>query len=86
MLDKPVLTGDRIVLRPLRADDDTVMFSLLANEEVDRLTGTTGRFTLEQVEAHYARVETADDRADYAIVTLGLHRIELPAPHRTGSL
>jgi RimJ/RimL family protein N-acetyltransferase len=37
---KPVLTGDRVVLRPVRADDIPALLDALADPEVLRLTGS----------------------------------------------
>lgn len=68
MLNKPILHGETILLRPLIPEDAETLFASFADEEGKRLTGTHQTFTLEQVQAHYARVADADDRADYAIV------------------
>ena len=65
MQNQPILHGDTIALRPIRAEDADALFP--TDKTVDRLTGTHQTFTLEQVQAHYARVATADDRVDYAI-------------------
>ena len=65
MQNQPVLHGDSVTLRPIRAEDAEALFA--TDEIVNRLTGSHGSFTLEQVQAHYARVATADDRVDYAI-------------------
>ncbi len=67
MLEKPDLIGDRIVLRPITVGDAAAMFASLSDEESMRLTGTLDTFTFEQVENYCRRIETADDRADYAI-------------------
>lgn len=68
MLEKPILQGDTIFLRPLGPDDAETIFASLSDEESMRLTGTQQSFTLEQVQAFYAKVPDADDRIDYAIV------------------
>lgn len=68
MLEKPILTGETIFLRPLGLDDAPAIFASLSDEESMRLTGTQQTFTLEQVQAFYAKVPEADDRVDYAIV------------------
>lgn len=70
MLDKPILRGEVVVLRPLTPGDAAAIFASLHDAEVRRLTGTQQQFTLAQVEAFCCRVAEADDRADYAI-TLG---------------
>ncbi|MAT45293.1 MAG: GNAT family N-acetyltransferase [Anaerolineaceae bacterium] len=68
MLDKPILTGQTIYLRPITVDDAENMFNSLADEESMRLTGTTQTFLFEDVLAYCKRIETAEDRVDYAIV------------------
>ncbi len=68
MLEKPILQGEKIYLRPLGLEDAPAIFASLSDEESMRLTGTQDSFTLEQVEAFYAKVPEADDRIDYAIV------------------
>lgn len=71
MLDKPILQGKTITLRPLKAEDAKMMFSSLndPNSEANRLTGTQETFTFEQVQAFCEKIEKADDRVDYAIVS-----------------
>ena len=66
-MNKSVLKGKRVVLRPLTERDAEAVFASLSDEEAMRLTGTQGTFTLEQVRAFCARVAEADDRLDYAI-------------------
>ncbi|MBK7893683.1 MAG: GNAT family protein [Candidatus Promineifilaceae bacterium] len=67
MLEKPILTGEKIILRPITVDDAQAMFASLADAESMRLTGTQQTFTLAQVQQHCQRVAQADDRVDYAI-------------------
>lgn len=67
MLEKPILTGTKVVLRPITSDDAADMFASLADAESMRLTGTQDEFTFEQVQRYCERIATADDRADYAI-------------------
>ncbi|MEM8857796.1 MAG: GNAT family protein [Chloroflexota bacterium] len=67
-MDKPTLVGDKVILRPISADKDAdAMFAALSDEESMRLTGTQAEFTFEQVEAFCRRIETAEDRYDFAI-------------------
>lgn len=66
---RPVLTGRLVRLRPLVASDADVMFASLDDAETMRLTGTRRAFTLEQVRAWCAGLETADDRVDLAITS-----------------
>ena len=69
MLEKPVLTGKNVILRPITLDDAPQMFAALSDEESMRLTGTQATYTLEQVEAFCRKISSpeADDRADFAI-------------------
>lgn len=71
MLEKPILTGSRVVLRPITPADAPAMFASLDDAESMRLTGTQQTFTLEQVRQHCERVAAADDRVDYAITLPG---------------
>lgn len=68
MLEKPILQGETIFLRPIQADDAEAMYRALSDKETNRLTGTHHTFTLAQIEAFCSRIAQADDRADYAIV------------------
>jgi len=43
MLDKPLLTGPTITLRPITIEDASAMFASLADGESMRLTGTFDR-------------------------------------------
>ena len=67
MLEKPILKGNKITLRPIVAEDAPAMFASLDDKESMHLTGTQQTFTFEQVQRYCARLLTADDRADYAI-------------------
>ncbi|MCA9897443.1 MAG: GNAT family N-acetyltransferase [Ardenticatenaceae bacterium] len=67
MLEKPILRGKKVVLRPITVADAEAMFASLADAESMRLTGTQQTFTFEQVQQHCQRITQADDRADYAI-------------------
>ena len=71
MLDKPILNGSTLILRPITVDDAPAMFASLADEESMRLTGTQETFTLEQVQRHCERITSADDRVDYVITRKG---------------
>lgn len=70
MLEKPVLVGEKVVLRPITVDDAPAMYEGLFDQESMRLTGTQESFTFAQIEQYCQRVREADDRADFAI-TLG---------------
>lgn len=67
MLEKPLLRGTKVLLRPIDQGDADAMFASLKDEEAMRLTGTQESFSLAQTRAFCDRVSTADDRADYAI-------------------
>ena len=71
MHKKPILTGERVVLRPITVEDATPMFASLSDEESMRLTGTQQNFTFEQVQKYCQRIIEADDRTDYAITLKG---------------
>lgn len=66
-MDKPVLRGELVVLRPIRADDADAMWDMINDTEGNRLTGTTAAFTREQVDAWCAGLAARDDRIDWAI-------------------
>ncbi|BCG87094.1 aminoglycoside N(6')-acetyltransferase [Mesorhizobium sp. 113-3-9] len=68
---KPVLAGSRVTLRPLTRLDAPAIHAGLEEPESKRLTGTHAKHTLAEVEAHYARAETASDRCDYGIIAGG---------------
>ena len=68
MINKSILVGNKINLRPIMAADAAAMFASLSDAESMRLTGTQQSFTFEQVQSYCERIELADDRADFAIV------------------
>ena len=43
MLEKPILAGERVVLRPISLADAAPMFASLSDKESMRLTGKIGR-------------------------------------------
>jgi RimJ/RimL family protein N-acetyltransferase len=67
MTDKPTLRGGGLVLRPVRPEDAEALLAATEDAENMRLTGTPGRFSVEQLRAHYRNVAAADDRVDFAI-------------------
>jgi RimJ/RimL family protein N-acetyltransferase len=71
MLEKPILIGPTLLLRPITVNDAPAMFASLSDRESMRLTGTQKTFSFEEVQRHCQRIETADDRADYAITRTG---------------
>ena len=64
--DKPVLTGQKVVLRPIVADDADPMFADLADEDGMRLTGTHETFDRSAIERWVATRADTDDRLDLA--------------------
>jgi RimJ/RimL family protein N-acetyltransferase len=64
--DKPTLTGQRVLLRPVTAADAPGLAEV--DQEARRLTGTHARHTPEQLEHWYATRADHDDRLDLAIV------------------
>lgn len=70
-MDKPVLHGELVVLRPVRADDADAMWEMVNDPEGRRMTGTTGTFTREEVGAWCASLGERDGRIDWAITHEG---------------
>lgn len=68
---KPILTGDRIILRPLTSKDAPAIFASLAEPVAIRLTGTHKHFTFDDVVTHCKHIEQASDRWDYGITVDG---------------
>lgn len=66
--DNPTIVGERIVLRPLVASDAESMWLDLHDEEANRLTGTHGGITRDQVDDWCATRQDEDDRLDLAVV------------------
>lgn len=65
--DKPVIQGERTVLRPIVAADADAMFADLADEEGMRLTGSHGTFDRPTIERWAASRADTDDRLDLAV-------------------
>ncbi|MGS0686940.1 GNAT family N-acetyltransferase [Nakamurella sp. GG22] len=67
---KPILTGQRVLLRPLGPQDvDDVMVGL-TDPDMIRLTGTHTVFSREQIEQYCRTRADHDDRLDYAVLDL----------------
>lgn len=66
--DKPVITGERVTLRPIVATDADSMWADLDDAEAMRLTGTTAEFTRDQIDRWAASRIEQTDRIDLAIV------------------
>lgn len=66
---KPTLVGERVVLRPVSADDAEGLLDLVSDEEDNRLTGTRGLdLTIEAARAWYGSRAEQDDRLDLAVI------------------
>lgn len=69
MRAKPTLVGERVILRPVSADDADGLLDLVADEEGNRLTGTRGLdLSPEAARNWYASRAEQDDRLDLAVV------------------
>jgi RimJ/RimL family protein N-acetyltransferase len=66
--DKPTLTGKRVILRPVLAEDAAAMFASMDDAEGMRLTGTHATFTFTQLEQWTASRQDTDDRLDLSII------------------
>jgi RimJ/RimL family protein N-acetyltransferase len=66
--DKPTLTGELVVLRPLTDTDVPAVMASLADADTMRLTGTHRRFTADEVTATLRAWAARDDRIDLAVV------------------
>ncbi|TXK38761.1 GNAT family N-acetyltransferase [Nonomuraea sp. C10] len=65
--DKPVLTGERVTLRPVGAEHADGLFALVSDPEVRRLTGSHAAFELEACRRWCATRAGQADRLDLAI-------------------
>ncbi|HEX5594566.1 MAG TPA: GNAT family protein [Micromonosporaceae bacterium] len=66
--EKPTLTGDLVVLRPVCVSDVPTLAASMADPEVRRLTGTHATFTMDALERWYATRAEHDDRLDLTVV------------------
>jgi RimJ/RimL family protein N-acetyltransferase len=65
---KPVLTGERTVLRPFTAADAEPMWEIIGDPEVVRFTyEPTTELTLERTRFHYGERTAGPDRLDLAV-------------------
>ena len=65
---KPVLTGDRTVLRPFTEDDAAVMAEIIEDPEVVRFTGEASEeFPMERLRSWYGSRSAQNDRLDLAV-------------------
>ena len=68
MTKGPVLHGELVRLRPIEARDADRLWDAVQDPEGMRLTGTTARFTREQIDKWAAVVSDRPRRYDWAIV------------------
>ncbi len=66
--EKPTLTGERVILRPLVAEDAEHMWRDIHDAEANRLTGTHGTFEREQIAEWCASRADQEDRLDLAVI------------------
>ncbi|MET8010264.1 GNAT family protein [Streptomyces sp. NPDC005271] len=65
---KPVLPGEKVVLRPFTADDAPAMARILDDAEVRTFTGSSGSFDEARPRSWYGSRKDQDDRLDLAVV------------------
>lgn len=65
---RPLLSDDRILLRPIQLSDLDPYVNMLEDEEGMRLTGTEEKFTREQIIDWISTLNTKEGRVDLAIV------------------
>ena len=70
-MDKPTLTGEMLVLRPIGPQDVEQILESVNDPEGRRLTGATATFTRSQIVDWVGHVATADDRIDLAVTRNG---------------
>jgi ribosomal-protein-alanine N-acetyltransferase len=67
-MNKPTLETERLILRPLRTSDSEELVEKYQHEEVNRLTGTRKRFTIEEIEGFLASIQNDAERYDFAML------------------
>ncbi|MCN9243733.1 GNAT family N-acetyltransferase [Streptomyces sp. RY43-2] len=69
-LDKPTLSGDRVLLRPVTVDDVPALMPMFQDAETSRLTGShdDGELDEARIRTWYDTRGTQDDRLDLAVV------------------
>ncbi|WP_159806852.1 GNAT family N-acetyltransferase [Cellulomonas citrea] len=70
-MDKPTLTGEMLVLRPLAARDVEAILETVNDPEGQRLTGVTTIYTRREVRDWVGHVASANDRIDLAVTMPG---------------
>ena len=70
-MDKPTLSGELVVLRPIRPGDAPGMWEMVSDPEGRRMAGTTAHYTRKQIDKWCATVARRAGRLDLAITTAG---------------
>lgn len=70
----PVLSGDRVTLRPISLEDAPSMLNTLSEPDVSHWTGNQVIYSLEDIQAHCVSIAEDEDRLDYAIAQKGEHQ------------
>jgi RimJ/RimL family protein N-acetyltransferase len=68
MHNKTLIEGEKIILRPFRAEDAEPLWDSMHNENINRLTGTHGTFTREMIDAYVQRQIANDDDTRVAFI------------------
>ena len=67
-VDKPTLTGEFVVLRPMVATDADFMWADIHDDEATRMTGSHGTFERHQIDEWCASRMAQSDRLDLAVI------------------
>lgn len=70
-MDKPILAGEIVTLRPVRAEDAEASWQLATDAEARRLSGVTTAVSREEVADWCATVSRLEHRYDWAVTALG---------------
>ena len=70
-MDKPTLTGEMLVLRPIGPQDVEQILESVNDPESRRLTGSATTYTRSQIVDRVDQLATADDRIDLAVTRNG---------------
>jgi len=63
-----LIKGEKIMLRPFRAEDAQPLWDSMDNETTNRLTGTHGTFTREMIDGYVQRQVAADDESRISFI------------------
>lgn len=73
--DKPIIIGEKILLRPFQKEDIPAMEECLNDPEVLKLTGSSPVFTKSSINQWYSTRNEQEDRLDLAIVIKNDHTV-----------